>query len=411
MSKKQPIIQVQNISKMFRIPHEAVSTIAGHFVKMFKNTTYEEFQVLSDCSFEIFPGEFVGIIGKNGSGKSTLLKMLAGIYFPDTGKIHMHGEISPFLELGIGFHPELSGRDNIYLNGALLGMSTKEIDENYHEIVAFSELERFIDQKLKNYSSGMQVRLAFSVAIHAKREILLMDEVLAVGDANFQAKCLEKFFEMRKEGKTIILVTHDIGIVERYCDRAIYLQEGKIIHQGYVRDVVKEYQQQNVEDAEKIEAQKEQEKSVVSNKQANDEQEQRVEIVEVEFFDSTGASKHVFQTHEDIIARIHYDAHEYIPSPVFGVALYTMDDIHLCGPNTRSSHVDISHIQGKGYVDFIMKDNKLFSNTYSLTVAIFDEKIQIPLVFKDKSYTFKVMSQEQNQYGLFQIEHTWKMKK
>ena len=221
-------IKVENVSKTFRIPHEKISSLRGAFVNAFKKKTYEKFKALDDVSFEVKKGEFFGIIGRNGSGKSTLLKILAGIYQSDNGKIQINGLISPFLELGIGFNPELSGRDNIYLNATVLGLSHKQIDQKFADIVGFSELERFIDQKLKNYSSGMQVRLAFSVAIHANREILLMDEVLAVGDMNFQSKCLEEFNRYKEVGKTVVLVTHDIGTIQRYCDRAMLLRAGKL---------------------------------------------------------------------------------------------------------------------------------------------------------------------------------------
>ena len=187
-NKTENAIVVKNLSKRFVIPHEKISTLKGAFISFFKKKDYEVFDALKDVSFEVKKGEFFGIIGRNGSGKSTLLKILAGIYVPNKGSVKIHGRISPFLELGIGFNPELSGRDNIYLNGTVLGLTKKQIDEKFNDIVAFSELERFIDQKLKNYSSGMSVRLAFSVAIHANRDILLMDEVLAVGDSNFQSK-------------------------------------------------------------------------------------------------------------------------------------------------------------------------------------------------------------------------------
>ena len=241
-------IVVKNLSKRFSIPHEKISTLKGAFVNFYKKKDYEIFEALSDVSFEVKEGEFFGIIGKNGSGKSTLLKILAGIYVADKGSVKIEGRISPFLELGIGFNPELSGRDNIYLNGTVLGLTKKQIDEKFDSIVAFSELERFIDQKLKNYSSGMSVRLAFSVAIHANRDILLMDEVLAVGDANFQQKCINELMKYKKEGKTVVLVTHDVGVVEKYCDRAMLLREGKISKIGDIKEVVEEYQKQNEED-------------------------------------------------------------------------------------------------------------------------------------------------------------------
>lgn len=244
-NKTENAIVVKNLSKRFVIPHEKISTLKGAFISFFKKKDNEVFDALSDISFEVKKGEFFGIIGRNGSGKSTLLKILAGIYVPNKGSVKINGRISPFLELGIGFNPELSGRDNIYLNGTVLGLTKKQIDEKFNDIVAFSELERFIDQKLKNYSSGMSVRLAFSVAIHANRDILLMDEVLAVGDINFQQKCLEKFEEYKAQGKTIILVSHDIGAVEKYCDRAMLIRNSEIQGIGNAREIVEKYKEQS----------------------------------------------------------------------------------------------------------------------------------------------------------------------
>lgn len=234
-------IKVENISKTFKIPHEKISSLRGVFVNFFKKKTFEQFKALDGVSFEVKKGEFFSILGKNGSGKSTILKILVGIYQPDSGKIHTSGLISPFLELGIGFNPELSGRDNVYLNATVLGMTKKQIDAKFDEIIAFSELEKFVDQKLNRYSSGMQVRLAFSVAIHANRDILLMDEVLAVGDMNFQKKCLDTFRKFKKEGKTIIFVSHDIEAVREFSDRAMVLNKGKIETIGGTNEVIEKY--------------------------------------------------------------------------------------------------------------------------------------------------------------------------
>jgi len=248
--EKDIAIKVEGVSKTFRIPHEKVTSLRGAAINAFKKNSYEEFKALDDVSFEVKKGEFFGIIGRNGSGKSTLLKILAGIYQTDKGKgkVHINGRISPFLELGIGFNMELSGRDNVYLNAIVLGMTKKQVDKKFDSIVAFSELERFIDQKLKNYSSGMQVRLAFAVSIHANREILLMDEVLAVGDTNFQQKCLAEFSRYRETGKTVILVSHDITTAQKYCDRLMLLRNGKIKMIGDPQEVGNEYMDQNITD-------------------------------------------------------------------------------------------------------------------------------------------------------------------
>jgi len=225
--KKQTAIKVENVSKTFKIPHEKINSVRGVFVNALKKKNYEEFKALDNVSFEVKKGEFFGIIGRNGSGKSTLLKVLAGIYGADKGKVRVDGLISPFLELGIGFNPELSGRDNIYLNATVLGLTKKQIDKKFNDIVAFSEMERFIDQKLKNYSSGMQVRLAFAVSIYANRDILLMDEVLAVGDGIFQKKCYQYFKEIKGK-KTIVFVSHDIESMKKFCARILVLDKGKI---------------------------------------------------------------------------------------------------------------------------------------------------------------------------------------
>jgi ABC-type polysaccharide/polyol phosphate transport system ATPase subunit len=239
---KNIAIEVKNVSKTFKIPHEKIRSLRGAFVNLLKKKTYEEFEALKDVSFEVKKGEFFGIIGKNGSGKSTLLKILAGIYPLDKGKMHIDGRISPFLELGIGFNPELSGRDNIYLNAIVLGMTRKQVDKKFDEIVAFSELEKFIDQKLSHYSSGMEVRLAFSVAIHANREILLMDEVLAVGDINFQKKCFDYFMEIKGK-KTVLFVSHDLENMRKFCDRSMLIMNGKIEYVGDTADAVGKYEE------------------------------------------------------------------------------------------------------------------------------------------------------------------------
>lgn len=236
------VIKVDGVSKTFRLPHEARRSIKSLFVNIGKrNKSVEVQQALNNISFTIKEGEFFGILGRNGSGKSTLLKILAGIYQPTAGRVVTRGKLVPFIELGVGFNPELTGRENVYLNSALLGFSPEQTDAMYDDIVEFAELERFMDQKLKNYSSGMQVRLAFSVATRAKADILLIDEVLAVGDADFQRKCFEYFKKLKKDKKTVVFVSHDMSAVREYCDRAILVDDSKIIFSGSAERAAKEY--------------------------------------------------------------------------------------------------------------------------------------------------------------------------
>lgn len=227
------VIKVDGVSKTFKLPHERETSVKNKVIAGFRRyKDYDTQTALKNINFEVKKGEFFGIVGRNGSGKSTLLKMLAKIYQPTTGKIHTTGKLVPFIELGVGFNPELSGRDNVYLNGAMLNFSVEEVDEFYGEVVEFAELEKFMDQKLKNYSSGMQVRLAFSMAIRAKADILLIDEVLAVGDADFQRKCFEYFKELKKNNKTVVFVSHDMTAIREYCDRAVMIEESQLAYTG-----------------------------------------------------------------------------------------------------------------------------------------------------------------------------------
>jgi len=236
-------IKVEGVYKDFVLPHERAGSVKGIFTSMFRQaTSKKEIQhALKHISFEIKKGEFFGIVGRNGSGKSTLLKILAGIYQPTKGKVYTKGKLVPFIELGVGFNPELTGRDNVYLNGAILGFSEKEIDSMYKEIVDFAELERFMDQKLKNYSSGMQVRLAFSMAVRANAEILLIDEVLAVGDADFQRKCFNYFKQLKNDKTTVVFVTHDMSAVREYCDRALLIEDSKVVNISTPDKIAQDY--------------------------------------------------------------------------------------------------------------------------------------------------------------------------
>ena len=238
-----PMIQVRSVSKDFLLPHLRQSTLKGHFVNMFRRgrLVTEVQHALHDIDFDVARGEFLGVVGRNGSGKSTLLKILAGIYVPTAGHVTVNGRLVPFIELGVGFNAELTGRENVYLNSALLGFSRSEVDEMYDDIVAFAELEASMDQKLKNYSSGMQVRIAFSVATRAKADILLIDEVLAVGDTAFQRKCFEHFRALKKSDTTIVFVTHDMGSVREFCDRAILIENNRLIADGSAEDVATQY--------------------------------------------------------------------------------------------------------------------------------------------------------------------------
>ena len=248
MTDKQIAVKVDHVSKYFKLPTEATNSLRTALVNRFKGIKgYKEQHVLKNISFEVEKGDFFGILGRNGSGKSTLLKIISEIYVPEKGTVTIDGKLVSFIELGVGFNPELTGRENVYMNGAMLGFSTAEIDAMYDDIVDFAELHEFMNQKLKNYSSGMQVRLAFSVAIKAQGDILILDEVLAVGDEAFQRKCNDYFQERKKSGKTTILVTHDMGAVKKYCNKAVLIENGLVKAIGDPFDVSDQYSFDNLE--------------------------------------------------------------------------------------------------------------------------------------------------------------------
>lgn len=252
IANKEIAVEVKNVSKEFVMLQNKNSTLKQAVVNIVRKNKKTVHQVLDDVSFKVYKGDFFGIVGRNGSGKSTLLKLIAGVYEPTAGNIYINGLLTPFIELGVGFNPELSGRDNVYLNGALLGFTHKQMEVMYDEIVAFAELEPFMDQKLKNYSSGMQVRLAFSVAIKAKGDVLILDEVLAVGDSAFQQKCFDYFAELKRQKKTVILVSHAMTQIQRFCNRAILIENGKIIRSDSVEKVASQYENLFIQDANKI---------------------------------------------------------------------------------------------------------------------------------------------------------------
>lgn len=238
-------IKVHDLHKSFDLAENKNTSIKQLFVNIGKKSKKERQKVLNGINFAIKKGEFFGIVGRNGSGKSTLLKLIAGVYTPDSGSIEVNGNLTPFIELGVGFNPELSGRDNVYLSASLLGFTRKQVDKMYDEIVDFAELQEHMDQKLKNYSSGMQVRLAFAIAVKARNDILVFDEVLAVGDEAFQQKCINVFEEYKRNKQTVVFVTHDMVAVKHFCDRVVLINEGKIVKSGSVDEVIDHYHQLN----------------------------------------------------------------------------------------------------------------------------------------------------------------------
>jgi ABC-2 type transport system ATP-binding protein len=333
-SKEQTVIAVHDLHKEFMLPHQRKTSLKQVFVN-FGHKNYKTHQhVLKGINFEVKEGEFFGIVGRNGSGKSTLLKMLAGVYRPTSGTIDIRGELTPFIELGVGFNPELSGRDNIYLNGALLGFSRKDMDAMYDEIVAFSELQDFMDQKLKNYSSGMQVRLAFSIAIKAHNDILIFDEVLAVGDEAFQRKCLDVFEKYKATKQTVILVTHDMETVRQFCDRAILISDGNIIKDGDPREIADEYSRLN-------------QRSIDKDTAAQDSAPAEVSL-RTELFDASKKPSVSFTMGDDIHLKLTWKANPAIDSLV--VDIFKRSGEHVGGFKSVKDGVTLNGDKSEAWI-------------------------------------------------------------
>ena len=315
-------ISVNNVSKSFRLPHEKRSSIKSIFTTIGKQGgAFEVQHALKGVSFDIKKGEFFGIVGRNGSGKSTLLKILAEIYRPTDGSVSVKGKLVPFIELGVGFNPELTGRENVYLSGALSGFSTAEMDGMYDDIVQFAELEQFMDQKLKNYSSGMQVRLAFSVATRSKADILLIDEVLAVGDADFQRKCFDYFKSLKKSGVTVVFVSHDMNAVREYCDRAILINKSKLVDEGEPDHIAGAYTRLFTEENERRTAK-------------NGERQTRWGNHAVKF-QSVEVTKRLTNTTASLSMIAKAKFNEKVASPIFGFTIKEQSGKAVTGGNTH----------------------------------------------------------------------------
>lgn len=362
-------IKVENVSKQFLLPHQRASSIKTSFLNPFTRIENEKQMALDGVSFEVKKGEFFGIVGRNGSGKSTLLKCMAGVYTPDKGHIKVNGSLVPFIELGVGFNPELSGRDNVYLNGALLGFSRTEIDAMYEEIVDFAELEKFMDQKLKNYSSGMQVRLAFSIAIKAQADILLLDEVLAVGDENFRRKCLEYFENIKLAGKTVVFVTHDMNSVRQFCNRAVLINSGEIIDIGRPDSIVEQYSKLNLESSGKS-----LEKANKKHKQATDKfGNGKADIVDVWTSDRQGKAKNTFSPNEIIVANVRIKASQTLKGSVFGMTFSAQNGIDIFATNTQVQKIEIPKLEKNKNAIVSVEVKNIFSDGfYTISTAITD---------------------------------------
>jgi ABC-type polysaccharide/polyol phosphate transport system ATPase subunit len=395
----QPAIVVDDVWKRFRLYDERNQSLKAAVMRA-RRARYREFDALKAISFEVPEGTTFGLIGENGSGKSTLLKCIARILRPERGTITTAGKISALLELGAGFHQELSGRENVYLNGAILGLSKKQLDARFDEIVAFAGLEEFIDSPVKNYSSGMYVRLGFSVAINVDPDILLVDEVLAVGDESFQRKCMEKFADLKDRGKTIVVVSHALGTMRTLCDSLALLEHGNLVDVGDAGRIVDEYMSDVHEDR------------VNDGTHGTRWGSGEGKITEIELLDARGRATTTVRTGDAVTFRLHYELAEPIDGPVFGLALYTLDGVQITGPNTRDEGVELGRIEGTGFVDFHVERLMLVRGIYDLSVALADHALLHTYDQRHRAFRFDVeRGHPQDQFGVVSLGGSWALRR
>ncbi|MGC9356219.1 MAG: ABC transporter ATP-binding protein [Anaerolineae bacterium] len=396
------VITLDKVSKKFSIHHKRARSFQGLVVSMFRDGSEvqeEEFWALRDVSFEVEEGETLGLVGPNGVGKSTVLKLITRILEPTSGSIEVHGRIGALLELGAGFHPDLTGRENIYLSGSVLGLNRQQLQSKVDNIIEFAELERFIDVPVKHYSSGMYVRLGFSVAVHLEPEILLIDEVLAVGDAAFQRKCIDRINQMRRQGVTLMFVSHSPDAVRNICERAIWLDDGRVVADGSAESVVQQYMDRSWnEDEVEVESDVEEEARWGNSK---------VEIVDVRLLDEGGMQTQLFHVGEPLTVEITYHAKIAIKRPVFGLAIHRADGVHITGPNTRFAGYKIPSIEGRGSVRYTIPSLPLLEGTYFISVAVHNWEDTEMFDYHDRLYPFRVPPSEDQPYGLLSVQGDW----
>lgn len=387
-------IEVRDLWKHFRLYHERNQYLKAAILRG-RRARYEEFWALKGISLEIPSGMTLGVIGSNGSGKSTLLKCLTGILVPERGEVHLHGRVSALLELGAGFHPELSGRENVFLNGAILGLTHREIMKRFDDIVEFAGLADFIDTPVKNYSSGMYVRLGFAVAANVEPEILLIDEVLAVGDESFQRKCAERIEEFRREGRTIVFVSHGLNLVEQLCETVAWIDHGELKLLGPAGDVISSYQGVSHQ-AQRLQGE-------TGERWGSGE----VTITKVTISDRDGNETSLLKTMEDARFEIEVESHTPIQDFLVGLRIDSLNGHHIWGSNSRRSGKALGSLNGKAKITVDMPAMPLLEGVYDLTVAVTDQTEMHPYDHWEKRLRFEVRQHRVFDVGDVHIESKW----
>lgn len=417
----EKVIDFENVTKVYKIYKNKPTTLKEKVINfLLRRNKLEtiEINVLKDVSYSIYKGETVGIIGRNGAGKSTSLKLIAKIINPDNGKITVKGSVSSLLEIGAGFQPDLTGKENVYLYGSILGLPKKYIRDHYEEIVEFSELSDFMNTPVKNYSSGMYMRLAFSVAIHVDPDILLLDEVLAVGDANFQKKCMNKLKEIQSKGKTIVFVSHDMSSVKNLCDRIIYIgDDGEIefgepdflinryyahLYGSHASTVIQNHSVNSHNSDSMYIAHTSSHYNVKESIWGNRE----VNLNRFYFSNAEGYASNIFQHKQDIVMNIELKAERLLQKLVIGIALYDENNNLLSGPNSKNDGIVLDEIEHSRFIKVLIKEPPLLSGKFYMTLAIYDYDCIEPFIHLEKCFELMVVN-ERNELGIIGLECDW----
>lgn len=405
-AQKQPVIRLRNVSKRFSFTPDSPQSVLETLISVFsrRRAPKKELWAVQDVSFDVLSGQAIGIIGRNGSGKSTLLKLIARIIQPTRGEISVHGRVSALLELGAGFHPDLTGRENIFLNASILGLTQDETESMYGDIVNFSELGDFINMPVKHYSSGMYMRLGFSVAIHVKPDILIVDEILAVGDQTFQAKCVDRILDMKQAGVTIVFISHNTATLGILCSDLIWLDQGRVRMTGPTEQVLEQYRETIFRQVgEQISRQND-----LGNFRRWGSRE--IEITGVRFLNGSGGESTIFKTNEPMVVEINYFAHKPVMEPEFGLAIFRQDGLHVNGPNTRTGGMRFGRIEGEGIVTYRIESLPLLPASYRLTAAVHDSLRPVAYDYHEQAYAFRVLeggTQESDGIVAFPASWSW----
>lgn len=397
-----PAVIFHDVSKTYRMRHQKGRTLKETFLR--QRVFQETINALDHVSFETPHGGTLGIIGSNGSGKSTALKLIAGTSLPSGGRVEVNGRVSALLELGAGFHPDFTGRENVFLSGALMGLPRRLIEERFEQIVAFADIGDFIDSPAKTYSSGMYLRLAFAVAVNVDPEILLIDEVFAVGDQSFQLKCMERIDRFKSEGKTIIFVSHSLDAVRSLCERAVWIERGKMRIHGVTEKVIDLYMSA-VNEKEEVRLTAE---ADTKEEDPNRWGTRRGEITGVELLDEEGEPRHTYKTRDKMKIRISYDVKEPLEEPVIGLAIVRGDGVLCFGTNTTDTGRTPDVLKrGQGELWYEFRDLNLLPGDYYLSVSFHNLDQSETFDYLDRQYRFKVLEGPEVEIGLVHMSHAW----